>query len=1116
MSEAGNWLVWVAILAGLAVVIGIAWHRGNPEDKTPGEDGPGAAPPPAPAPAQSPEIPVESGSLQSRLVVLRQAIDTLGDSCAHPREIAGHEDFKKAVGLLADPAVPVETALDYALDTNWALSCVGLAALSARKQNDIALATIIPRFKRISPWPLYFALELIEGAKERPALGAPLIRSHDQAARHGLVADMYAAHFRRREAMGDKPGFGASLTGDVTEPETLEDLLKKIDHPFSRVLLAELAEWRARRIDKDFLKGIGRLWSAEPDPQLIEYPAIADPLQTIESAILHQPPRSVLIVGETRVGKSALARLAGARLAERGYTIFEASGPELQAGQKYIGELEGRIRRLIEELAVSKRVVWYVPDFLQIVFSGTHSGQTAGILDQLMPDLSAGRLVILSECTPGGLTRAQQHRPVLRNVFDIVRLRPVSAADAAAVVEEYLRIVAKLVNIEVEPGLGPAVSQLARHYLGGLQMPGADLDLIKLASNRAVANHEGALTRDGLLNTLAQLTGLPRAVLDDTEKMELAQIRAFFNSRVIGQEEAVNAVVDRIAMFKAGLTDPGRPIGVFLFAGPTGTGKTELAKTLAEYLFGAADRLIRLDMSEFQAAHSMDKIIGAGGDGEGQSLIQRVRKQPFAVILLDEFEKAHSNVWDLFLQVFDDGRLSDTAGQTADFRHTIIILTSNLGATSHQSSGVGFTPRADGFTQQQVMRAVSQSFRPEFVNRLDKVIVFRPLTRDRMRGILLKELARVLERRGLKNREWAVEWESSALEFLLEKGFTADMGARPLKRAIDQHLLAPLAATLVERRFPVGDQFLFVRSDGEAIQVEFVDPDAGAAEPESSEPIEGSSSVVAASVLAPGGTRAEREQLVASLARIQQELTGPDWENLRETLSTQMADGKFWERPDRQRVLARYALMDRVKAAAATARSLSERHGRGMPGRAHQYSRELANRFALQLLLVERGLRDALADAPIEVVLQVEPAMESGADAEATRRWCARVLEMYTRWGAERRMQVTARQIASGAALVVTGFGAHAVLSREAGLHVLESEDSRRSVARVRVAPVWTSEEAEAIAPILLEQAIAGVSASSAIVRRYRIDPSPLVRDAERGWRTGRLDFVLAGNFDLY
>ena len=199
------------------------------------------------------------------------------------------------------------------------------------------------------------------------------------------------------------------------------------------------------------------------------------------------------------------------------------------------------------------------------------------------------------------------------------------------------------------------------------------------------------------------------------------------------------------------------------------------------------------------------------------------------MVLLDEFEKSHPMIWDLFLQAFDEGRLTDAMGQVADLRHCLIILTSNLGATAHRSLGLGFAPQADVFSKDQVMRAISQTYRPEFQNRLDKVIVFRPLTRDLMRGILKKELAALLERRGLKDRAWAIEWESSALEFLLGKGFSPEMGARPLKRAIDQYLVAPLAAIIVEKRFPEGEQFLFVRSDGERIEVEFVDPDADVA-----------------------------------------------------------------------------------------------------------------------------------------------------------------------------------------------------------------------------------------------------------------------------------------------
>jgi ATP-dependent Clp protease ATP-binding subunit ClpC len=478
------------------------------------------------------------------------------------------------------------------------------------------------------------------------------------------------------------------------------------------------------------------------------------------------------------------------------------------------------------------------------------------------------------------------------------------------------------------------------------------------------------------------------------------------------------------------------------------------------------------------------------------------------VLLLDEFEKSHPMIWDLFLQAFDEGRLTDAMGQAADLRHCLIILTSNLGATAHRTLGLGFSPQADAFTPDQIMRAIGQTFRPEFQNRLDRVIVFQPLTREMMRAILRKELAALVERRGLRDRAWAVEWEPSALEFLLEKGFSPEMGARPLKRAIEQHVIAPLAAVIVEERYPKGEQFVFVRSDGRAIQAEFVDPD-GESDAEATPGPAAGSAGLAATILSPRGSEAELRALDAELQAIEHALASADWLALKAALAEEMAADGFWERDDRARVLARYALLDRVKAATETARSLGARLSpAGSASRGA--SPELSARLALQLHLISEGIRDALDEAPVESILAVEPVFESAGERERAFDWRLRLVAMYRAWGDRRRMQMAD---ASDGALLVSGFGAHRVLAREAGLHVFESkEGENRLTARVRLAavPLGSTRDSERAT-----RALRNASPASAIVRRYRETP-PLVRNADPPWRTGRLDLVLAGQFDLF
>ncbi len=528
-------------------------------------------------------------------------------------------------------------------------------------------------------------------------------------------------------------------------------------------------------------------------------------------------------------------------------------------------------------------------------------------------------------------------------------------------------------------------------------------------------------------------------------------------------------------------------------------------------------------MSEYQAYDSTWKILGAADPAtQTDTLIAKVRKQPFSVVLLDEFEKAHANVWDLFLQVFDDARLTDAGGQEADFRHCIIILTTNLGATSHRGADLGFLPASASFSNEQIVRAVGQTFRPEFQNRLDKVIVFQPLDRELMRSILKKELGRVLERRGFKDREWAVEWEASALEFLLEKGFSPEMGARPLKRAIDQYVIAPLAATIVERRFPEGDQFVFVRSDGKAIQAEFVDPDSGEGEgADVLAPVsDDRRQALPAMILGARGEAAELKSLEHHFETMKAAFASDAWEDAKAELAAKMQASGFWTKPERYEVLTRLALMDRVRAASETAESFRARLIRGTGG-GGKSSKELVARLALQLHLIGEGIKDVYEAAPIEAVLSVEPALEGGDRHGDPDEWRGRLVAMYRAWAAQRNMQLSevSAKAKEPPLLLIGGFGAYRTLSREAGLHVLETPGEEKTVgrvtARVRVAAAPLGEIAPNKLPATLAAALSRAALSNILVRRYRDGASPLVRDMVAGWRTGRFDAVLQGDFDL-
>jgi ATP-dependent Clp protease ATP-binding subunit ClpB len=333
------------------------------------------------------------------------------------------------------------------------------------------------------------------------------------------------------------------------------------------------------------------------------------------------------------------------------------------------------------------------------------------------------------------------------------------------------------------------------------QLKAADaVDGAEKPKNKLLRTQVGA---EEIAEVVSRATGIPVSKMMQGERDKLLKMEDRLHHRVVGQDEAVRLVADAIRRSRAGLSDPNRPYGSFLFLGPTGVGKTELCKALAEFMFDAEDHLIRIDMSEFMEKHSVARLIGAPpgyvGYEEGGYLTEAVRRKPYSVILLDEVEKAHPDVFNVLLQVLDDGRMTDGQGRTVDFKNTVIVMTSNLGSQMiQQMAGDDY-----GVIKMAVMAEVKTYFRPEFINRIDEVVVFHSLDEKHIAGIAKIQLA-YLEQR-LAQLDMAIMVDDSALAELAQAGFDPVFGARPLKRAIQQEIENPLARAILEGRFAAKD-----------------------------------------------------------------------------------------------------------------------------------------------------------------------------------------------------------------------------------------------------------------------------------------------------------------------
>ena len=506
--------------------------------------------------------------------------------------------------------------------------------------------------------------------------------------------------------------------------------------------------------------------------------------------------RHALLVGDAGVGKTALVhelahRIAAGRVPERleGVPVWFVSGNALMAGMRWLGQWQERALDIARSLQSGGGIL-FVGGLLGLVQAGSgRGGLNAGQL--FLPFLQRDAFPFVAEVTPDALVRAEQiHAPLVRSLQRI-EIRGMDRPTAHSVLEVLGQRMARGSRCTLASDALPTALEVLARYGQADALPGSGIGLLE----RMIKAHHGATVgRREAIDAFAEVSGFPADLIDPDAPLDEAAVHGHFTRRVVGQPAAADVLTRLILVLKAGLADPGKPLGSVLLLGPTGVGKTESAKALAAWLFGDDDRLVRLDMSEFAGLGAARRLVdGPGGQG---ILTRRVREQPFGVVLFDEIEKAEPGVFDVLLQVLGEGRLTDGTGVTVSFRHTIVLLTSNLGAGAAPRVGLvapSVEEQARGYR-----KAAEAFFRPEFVNRLDALVPFAALTPPVIRTIARSLLGEALAREGFTRRRVTVTWGDDVLDHLVAVGFDAKLGARLMRRAIETQVLAPLSRLLAK------------------------------------------------------------------------------------------------------------------------------------------------------------------------------------------------------------------------------------------------------------------------------------------------------------------------------
>ena len=570
-----------------------------------------------------------------------------------------------------------------------------------------------------------------------------------------------------------------------------------------------------------------------------------DEIQRVIQILGRRRKNNPMLVGDPGVGKSAIVEGIAIKIVNgdippvlENKRLISLDLGSIVAGTKYRGDFEKRLKSIINEVAENPDVILFIDEFHTIVGAGGASG-SLDAANMLKPALARGDIQCIGATTSDEFRKVVEKDGALDRRFQKIVVEHTDIPHSISILSRLKTNYEKHHNVIYTDEAIEACVRMSERYITDRCLPDKAIDAMDEAGSKVRLKNPkktGSVTAEDVAEVISKMTGIPSGRVAENEGTRLLKMRDVLQKRIIGQDEAIDKVVRAIQRNRAGIKDPGKPIGTFLFFGPTGVGKTQLAKSLAEYLFDSEENMIRLDMSEYMEKFNVSRLIGAPpgyvGFEEGGQLSERVRRKPYCVVLLDEIEKAHPDVFNLLLQVMDEGRLTDSTGRTVSFRNTIVIMTSNVGSRELEEygSGVGFSTSSRNVTGSRksvVEKAVHKAFPPEFINRVDEQVFFNSLSRENLEKIIDIEL------KGLKSRVKETGFELTvtpgAKRFIAEAGYDPSYGARPLKRAVQKLVEDPVSEQIITERMFGGNRnggklrVSLSKADPGKLEIHFVD-----------------------------------------------------------------------------------------------------------------------------------------------------------------------------------------------------------------------------------------------------------------------------------------------------